>query len=110
MWYYKLADFNFDKRKKIYDFFFSYRINPVELNRFGKLFPPFADWDYLVKKGAKAICVNTYRQEDDSLNFKRFDSTFRAETKLLKNNPLKKYAFIFAFDEANINYHYQEIE
>ena len=106
MWYYNILKFDFSERKKIYDFFFSYRINPVELNRFGKLFPPIEDWDYMAKKGARAFCIGTYRSENDTTYYKKFDTNFRSDLKQLKNNPLKKYAFLFGFDEMNFNYHY----
>ena len=111
-WYFGIYDLKFEARKKIYEFFLSMRATPTELNRYGSLFPPYEDWNYLIARGAKAFCVGYYRPltKIDTISFPKFDKQFRKDIDFLNKSSLKKYAYLFAFDEMNFNIHNQSEE
>ncbi|MEI7595199.1 MAG: glycoside hydrolase domain-containing protein [Bacteroidota bacterium] len=111
-WYYGIYNLPFNERKKIYDFFLSLRATPTELNRYGKLFPPFEDWNYLIDRGSKAFCIGYYRPitNSDSISYPKFEKEFKKDIKTLNSNNFKKYAYLFAFDEMNYNQIYQNKE
>lgn len=94
-YYFKIYPFDFNQRKRIYDFLLSYHLSPTFVYRYDYLFPPISDWDYCINKGATAFCLA-------HTEFLNKDSTqFITDYSKLKKMFLDKYAYIYGVDEVN---------